>query len=145
MDKFEEYWPEDLEDLTQYITDMIEASNVSYASVVYGIAKVALAAKNYAATQMGASGYQASASDLVTFAKSRNLEAPFGIVNANDMLYPQYNILETVQGWIDGWREWAAEAALEKIKDRELTPADEVLQHWINLASFPRACNSAVE
>lgn len=75
---------------------------------------------NFAAHRVGATGFQASISALMAYGSIENIEGPFGVVKAHDMLFPQGQTpTESAAEMEEKWREWAAEEAREKIAHYE--------------------------
>jgi len=127
-----EYWPESLEELTEFIKSKTTEDH-DYNSASDAMWQVALAAFNYAAREMGTTGFQASVAELMFLAKSRNIDGPFALVTGKDLLYPQYDIESKVERYIDEWTPWAAEQAKELLQSRpDAAPA--VRLHWQMLA-----------
>ena len=93
--------------------------------------RCALAAFEYAAHVVNASGLQASFAELEFLKHSRNLRGPFAVIDGEDMLYPQYDIPTKVQGYLRDWRGWAREEAVKLLaSDRGV---DRVRRHWQDL------------
>jgi len=127
-----EYWPESLEELTEFIKSKT-TENHDYNSASDAMWQVALAAFNYAVREMGTTGFQASTAELMFLAKSRNIDGPFALVTGKDLLYPQYDIESKVERYVDEWTPWAAEKAKELLQSRpDAAPA--VRLHWQMLA-----------
>ena len=111
----------------------------AYADAADALWKCALAAFNYAADQVGASGWQASFAELAFLQHSRGLKGPFAIIDANDMLFPQYDIRARVEKYLEEWRPWAVEQAKAKLAEWEGRgrgdgPAPRVRERWEDLA-----------
>ena len=127
-----EYWPESLEELTEFIKSKTTEDH-DYNSASDAMWQVALAAFNYAVREMGTTGFQASTAELMFLAKSRNIDGPFALVTGKDLLYPQYDIESKVERYVDEWTPWAAEKAKELLQSRpDAAPA--VRLHWQMLA-----------
>ena len=127
-----EYWPESLEELTEFIKSKTTEDH-DYNSASDAMWQIALAAFNYAARELGTTGFQASTAELMFLAKSRNIDGPFAIIEAKDMLFPQYDIEAKVENYLDKWSPWAAQRAKEFLESRP-DAAPEVRQHWQMLA-----------
>jgi len=85
--------------------------------------KAALLAFNYAAREVGASGFQAEWAALRFYSEALHIDGPFGIVRAENALYPQYDEVAKIRGWIDvEWREWIAEQASTKLAEYDANP-----------------------
>jgi hypothetical protein len=127
-----EYWPESLEELTEFIKSKTTEDH-DYNTASDAMWQVALAAFNYTARELGTTGFQASAAELMFVAKSRNIDGPFALVMAKDMLFPQYDIESKVENYLDQWSPWAADRARELLQSSpNAVPA--VKLHWQMLA-----------
>jgi hypothetical protein len=121
----------------------IEAYQTQEAADAYGAAadamwKCALAAFNYAADQVGATGWQASWAEMIFLKHSRGLKGPFALIDGNDLLYPQYDIPRKVERLLVEWGPWAGEEARKRLAecdaDRAVEPAPRVRARWEELA-----------
>lgn len=125
---------ETLEELNKYITQLKEQEH-DYGTAVYAISMAATAAFNYMAASLGATGFQASCADLDILRRTRYIKAPFAIITAEDMLYPQYNIDNKFKELKEGWKPWAKEEAKKLLLSGDtMLVAPKVLEHWLNLA-----------
>jgi hypothetical protein len=87
-----------LEELQTYIAEKL-AGEHDYNAGIEAMADITLAAFNFAADQLGASGYSASCAELLFLAKSRRIDVPFGIMKGDD----------TLHSVVDRWHKLAAE------------------------------------
>jgi hypothetical protein len=128
--------PVNIEDLANQIQEIVSKS-YSYEDAPNALAEAALLAFNFVASELGVSGYQASYADMVFLSKSRLIKGPFAIVKAEDMLYPQYDILKDVQKHLDTWSSWVAEEATRRLKGSAnlYSPSFTVIDHWKKLAA----------
>lgn len=113
------------------------AGKAGYQLSAEALYKGAVAAFNYMAHKVGATGFQAEWAELEFVRVTRGLRAPFGILNGENMLYPQYDLRSKVDEWLDDWKEWAQEEAKKKIKESKERKAfihPNVLEHWKELA-----------
>jgi hypothetical protein len=102
--------------------------------------RCALATFDYVAHAIGATGFQASWADLQFIKHSRHYDGPFAVIDGRDMLYPQYDILAKVRGYLEEWQPWAAEEARHKLDERDAaTVSRRVVQHWKKLAQEGRS------
>ena len=125
-------WPKTIEDLTEYIESLTNREH-DYGTSVYAMSLAATAAFHYAASKVGATGFQASCADLDVLRRTRSIKGPFMIIDADNMLYPQYDLHGKLQEAMDSWAEWAAEEAQKKLDgDKEHVHPD-VLAHWRRL------------
>lgn len=77
--------PNSLEELQTYIAEKL-AGDYDYNAGIEAMADITLAAFNFAADQLGASGYSASCAELLFIAKSRRIDVPFSIVKHDETL-----------------------------------------------------------
>lgn len=114
----------------------------SYSRSAEAMSKAALAAFNYVAHKVGATGFQASWAELDFLRRSRGLKGPFALLDANDLLYPQYDLRAKVDRYLEEWLPWAADQAREQLADETRTlVATSVEEHWRALAaSCPPVC-----
>lgn len=123
-----------VEELSAYITEKL-ADEYTYETYPEAIAEITLAAFNFAAGQLSASGWAASHAELLFMAKSRGIDGPFAVVSARDMLYPQYS--DRIPAiYRKKWLPWAKEEAQKMLdaQDTALYPAAaSVYKHWKDL------------
>lgn len=124
--------PKSLGELDDYITALVDR-NHDYGTCVYAMSMAAVAAFNYVASQLGVTGFQASCADLDIIRRTRRIDGPFALINAHDMLYPQYNIKRKVGEYLTEWKPWAAEQAKQKLASCDFAHPD-VVSHWKDLA-----------
>lgn len=97
---------------------------------------------NYMAYAIGASGFQASYAALHAYGQVMSIKGPFGIIKADEYLYPQYNPEATLAGWREKWTPWLKEQAEAKLAEYEARPEGEryasphVVDHWRELAAW---------
>ena len=125
-------WPYTMEQLTQYVESLVKRQH-DYGTCVYAMSLAAVAAFNYVAHELGVTGFQASCADLDFLRRTRHLKGPFMIINAEDALYPQYDILAKIRKALVDWKPWLAEQATQKLNDTEHAHPD-VIAHWQELA-----------
>lgn len=94
------------------------------------------AAFNYAASQVGASGFQGSWAALQLYAKLMQIEGGFIVLKAEDMLYPQYNLVERLHDWTDSddMTRWLGDEAEKRLALSE-NAAERVIEHWKTLVA----------
>lgn len=85
--------------------------------------QASLAAFNYVARKVGATGFQASWAALKFYGEAMHVDGPFTVVRIHDALYPQYDVVGRVQKFLDEQRSWLAEQAAEKLADYEAKPS----------------------
>jgi hypothetical protein len=84
--------------------------------------KAALAAFNWAAHEVGATGFQAGWAALRFYGEANHIDGPFGVLKAQDALFPQYNLPNKAAGWLHEWGPWLAEQARAKLAEYEAKP-----------------------
>lgn len=124
-------WIESIEELTSYITKLVEQDH-EYGTAVYAISMAATATFHYVAAKLGATGFQASCADMDILRRTRSYKGPFMVIDGSKLLYPQYDIIADVQGAIEGWQSWAAEEAQKKLDEGGIV-APAVKTHWEKL------------
>lgn len=130
-------WFDSLDELQQYINSLVERTH-DYGSCAYAMSLASVAAFQYVASKLGTTGFQESCANLDFIRRTRKIEGPFMLVNAEKMLYPQYDIRNDLDKAIEEWKPWAAEAAEKKLATTTGSVADSVRAHWIHLASFKK-------
>jgi hypothetical protein len=60
------------------------------------------------------------------------------LIDAEKMLYPQYDIRNNLEEALEKWKPWAAEEAEKKLAEATDLVADRVRNHWIYLASLKK-------
>lgn len=100
--------------------------------------KAAAMTFNYVASKVGATGFQASWAALRFYGEVMGIDSPFTVVRIEDALYPQYDVIGRVQGYLDDQRDWLREQAVKKIaehaEDDSLVHPN-VMAHWRKLAA----------
>lgn len=127
-------WPYTTRQLVQYIDSLVEREH-DYGTCVYAMSMAAVAAFYYVSHRLEVTGFQASCADLDIIRRTRHLKGPFMIIDADKMLYPQYNIVGEVMKALKEWRPWAKKRAKELLADDGRSAADEVYDRWKRLAS----------
>lgn len=81
-------WPKTIEELTTYISGLVDRPH-DYGTCVYAMSLAATAAFQFVAGKLGTTGFQASCADMDILRRTRGLE--FGrVLNFDNLLYPQY-------------------------------------------------------
>ena len=95
--------------------------------------KETLAAFSKAADKYELSIFQASWVALGVIKEINGFEGPFGIVKAEDMVYPQYPLpSQKAKEWEDSeeWQKWVCEKTKELLKDVKSYTHHDVVEHW---------------
>lgn len=124
--------PQTLEELTSIIKNLADGDH-DYGTCVYAMSLASSAAHNFIAHKLGVTGFQSSCADMDAFKRSRGIKGSFIILMAEDLLYPQYDLRDKLNKWIDEQREWLRGEARKKLKSKGAA-CDEVVGHWEGLA-----------
>ena len=128
-------WPKTIEELTAYITMLVDRPH-DYGTCVYAMSMAAVAAFYYVSHKLGVTGFQASCADLDIIRRTRGMKGPFIILDAENLLYPQYDLRQKLEEWLTSsdMRKWLNEEAKKKIaKSSNVHP--DVMARWKELAS----------
>lgn len=129
-------WPQSEAELAEYIHSLAKRPH-DYGTCVYAMSMAATAAFHYVAHELGCTGFQASCADMDILRRTRLMKGPFAIVKGEDLLYPQYDLRERLEEWIENWTPWAAEEAKKKLaglkSEEDAHPS--VIAHWHKLAA----------
>lgn len=117
-----------LEQLNQFINNLTNRPH-DYGTSCYAMSLAATATFNYICSKLGTTGFQASIADLDILKRTRELNGPFAILKAEDLCYPQYNLKEKLDKYIENWFPWAASEAKKNLEE-ESQACDEVREHW---------------
>ena len=127
-------WPKTPEQLAEYIGSLVNRSH-DYGTCVYAMSMAAAAAFNYVAGKEGCTGFQASCADLDFVRRTRLLKGPFMFIKAEDALYPQYNLVDSVLDALKKWKPWLKEEAEKKLLEANEHTHPDVIEHWKTLAA----------
>jgi hypothetical protein len=137
--------PKTEDELLAVIRDAI-AKGTDYNGSAEALSTCAVAAFMYAASVVGASGFQGEWAALRAYGEVMGIKGPFAVLRGEDLVYPQYDLRRKVEGYIDEWTPWAAEKARENLLGDLSHVHPEVLAHWRALAAEAvRRINSAVK
>lgn len=125
--------PNSLEELSAYIASLLEVHK-DYGTCVYMMSMAATAAFNFAARQVGASGFQASCADLDVLRRTRSLPGPAVLIDISNALYPQYNLQRQLRDSMDKAKDWLREEAKKKLAGDLTHTSSAVVAHWRMLA-----------
>lgn len=126
-------WPKTEEELMSYIDSLVQRQH-DYGTCCYAMSLAATAAFNYVASRLGTTGFQASCADLDFIRRSRGIKGPFMMINAEDMVYPQYDIHGKVNEFLAESKPWAAEQAKKNLVEAGDHAHPNVVAHWKKLA-----------
>lgn len=131
--------PKTEDELFAYIREMIKwpaSADVTtgYGRCVYAMSYAAVATFNYIAHELGVTGFQASCADLDFLTHTRAVKHGLLVLSADDLLYPQYDLVAKARGWIAKTRPQLAIAAQELLNEGRYAHPD-VVAHWEKLAA----------
>lgn len=129
----ENYFPKDWEDFTRYVEEL-ESGSHGYNSIADALTLSTVAFFNYFASKHGMTGFQASWSGLQFIKQTRNIDAPFMIVDSSKLLYPQYDLESDVREFLEESKKGLAEKARENLKDANKHTSSRVIARWEELA-----------
>jgi hypothetical protein len=136
-------WPKTEEELLAYIREMITwpdgAADMGegYGRCVYAMSNAALATFNYIAGTLGVTGFQAGCAEMQFLRDSRHMEHGFMILDAENLLYPQYDLRGRVEEWIEKTRPHLKKAAQEKLAENPNNVHPDVQSRWEEIAALP--------
>lgn len=134
-------WPRTEDELLTVIRAALDfegGGESGYEASANALVTVAVAAFNYAAHVVGASGFQGSWAGLQFLKQTRGMDGPFGILDGEHLLFPQYDLEEQARKWISEWRVALAPKAAELLADdgRVVSAAPAVVKRWREIASL---------
>ena len=140
--------PATQEELIAQITSLVKAvadpdvklgvESDGYGKCVEAMWRAGYLAHEFAAHQLGVSGFQHSMSSLHLLGALRRIEGPYMIVDASEALFPQYDLRSKVDNFLksDDTRRWLADKATERLAEHEsgvVSPC--VMAHWWKLVA----------
>lgn len=125
-------WPKSIEELNEYIASLVEREH-DYGTCCYAMSMASEATFNYVSHKLGVTGFEASCADLDFLRRTRGMKGPFMIIDAEDMLYPQYDLHAKLNEALTKWRDWARDEAEKKLAEAPNAHPD-VVAHWRKLA-----------
>ena len=128
--------PKTTEELAAYITTLVDQPH-DYGTCVYAMSMAATAAFNYVASKLGVTGFQASCADMDILSRTRGYKHGFMILNAEDLLYPQYDLRQRVDEWITKTEPQLADAAKQRLASSGSSMHPNVRAHMEQIASLP--------
>lgn len=120
-------------DISNLVDFQHNGSEDGYTASADAMWKAALAAFNFAAKEVGATGFQASWAALKFYSKAMHIDSPFIILKVEDALYPQYDLPARLQTFLAEQRDWLREQAKEKLAGDLTWVASSVVAHWKRL------------
>lgn len=125
-------WPNSVEELSGYVSSLVERGH-DYGTMVYAMSLAATAAFQFVAGKLGCTGFQASMADLDVLRRTRRIDGPFLILRAEDMVYPQYDLRERLEKFMEESRPWVIERAKERLREQSPHVDSRVFAHWRRL------------
>lgn len=121
--------PETEEEFLEYIRSSLNERH-NYETSAEAVSNIAIAAFNYAANTLGITGFQAGWASLRALGEIKGIDGPFGIIKAEDFLFPQYDNYNKIQEWHDEWLPYLKQKATENIKEASDLVHPDVMKRW---------------
>lgn len=129
--------PKSPEELANFVAALLDIRH-DYGTCVYAMSLAACAAYNLVAGKLGVTGFQASCADMDILARNRGYKRGFMILDAENLLYPQYDLVGKAADWVERTREQLRPAAAEMLKSHKPDSVHPgVWAHWEALAKEP--------
>lgn len=134
--------PTSVEELAAEITALIKAvgdpdaklgnESDGYGKCVEAMWRAGYLAHEFAAHQLGVSGFQHSMSSLHLLGALRRIEGPYMIVDASIALYPQNDLAQRVTEFLESGdtRRWLADKAAARLAEDADFAGPAVKSHW---------------
>lgn len=126
--------PKTAKELAEYVARLVDRPH-DYGTCCYAMSLAAVAAFNYVSGALGVTGFQASCADMDFLRRTRHLEHGFMILNGENVLYPQYDLVEKAAKFVEEKRVELAPVARKKLGDAGGCHPD-VKRHWEELAAL---------
>ena len=136
-------WFKTEDELIAYIREMLAwpggatDGGEGYGRCVHAMSNAALAAYRYIGGKLGVTGFQASCADMQFLVDSRGMKHGALLLDGNDVLYPQYDLVEKAREFVESLRNSAdiRQAAAENLaKGRGV---ENVRAHWQAIVDAP--------
>lgn len=134
--------PKSAEELASYI-ESLRAQEHCYGTCVYAMSLAATATFNYMASRLGVTGFQASCADMDILKRTRGYEHGFLILNATDLLYPQYDPAKRAAEWVQETRPKLAGAAAKMLAEAGDHVSPKVIARWQEIAALASTADGA--
>lgn len=133
--------PKSWDELRDFCEPLFATENDEYGKAVYCISLAATAMFNFAASKVGATGFQASCADMDFLRRTRGMKRGFQIVDYDHMLYPQYvdstgPEYAAIRALFPIVAPKLADAAAELLRDKSSTAHLNVIAHWKRVAAM---------
>lgn len=129
-------WPKSRQELDNIIDNIISAEH-DYNTSAEAATDAAVAAFNYVSSELGLTGFQAGWAGMQFIKRTKAIEGPFMIIKIEDALYPQYDIKQRVQDYLEECKPWLKEQAQKKLDELDLNDTISLMvwEHWEKLAN----------
>lgn len=136
---------ESVEELSQYLKDLINFKKHDYNTTGYAITKALLATEMLIAHELGTSGAQHGYAQIAYATESRGSKSGCAIIDFDNLMYPQYDLLDKIKGWIEEHKksDYFIDIVKQKIKDddkSDFKAHPNVRDHWERLVNKSRKC-----
>lgn len=126
--------PQTKQELMDYIDKIIEGPH-DYDTSAEAMSQAAIAAFNFTAYTLGVTGFQAGWAEMRFIQEMRDLELPFMILDSSRLLYPQYNLHNQAEEFIQESQEAVAIEAKRLLEINE-GASKQVRERWEDLADW---------
>lgn len=130
----ENKWFKTEDEFLEYVRAQLAGSD-DYSSCADSVANIAIAAFNYAASKQGITGFQSGWASLQFLKEVKGIKGPFGIVDGEKFLYPQYDPIGQVIEWEKEWKPWLRQMAKDKLNESSSYIHPNVKKRWEEYAN----------
>lgn len=123
-----------LKELTTKI-ETLNSNDLDYGTSAKAAEDIAYDAFCIAADKLGLTGFQASWIALQLLKRINGIKGPVIYFNGKDLCYPQYNLHNKLDEWINECQPWVKEQCIEMLKQDHTYTHPDVLKHWKNKVS----------
>ena len=118
------------------LIDKVVNKRHDYNTSAEAIVKVLVLASHYVYHKLGNTGFQASWADLEFLSINRRMKDGFRIFDANQLLYPQYDLDEEYREWKEKSLKELKPVAQELLKEKDIGHVHpNVLARWKEIAN----------
>jgi sulfur relay (sulfurtransferase) DsrC/TusE family protein len=125
MDDFDVPWPEDEEELLDFIRSELKAADSeegvdNYNRRSEAVWRTALATFRYVANEANVNMEQARFAIMSFIRHSKGIDGPFALLDSDSMLFETDDeIKQRINNWLDSWSEWVEDQARQMVEEEE--------------------------
>ena len=127
------------EELARFITELASVAS-GYNQTGYSVARALLATEHLMAHMLGTTGFQHEYARLAFLQESMHSKTGIAIIDFDQLMYPQYDIVEKVTKWIEEQKKSKGfkKAVRELIREDDsgenfMRACPDVREHWESL------------